>query len=100
MKSTGKQTAQYIQHSNANRNDELSVTIFLLRDRPASKIHFGLLIPPWLVMDTALVLRAATCWDAWHDALARLKAKGLGKQEATKFLEDADWQLTRVPAED
>ena len=51
-------------------------------------------------MDTALVLRAATCWDAWHDAMARLKTKGLGKEEATKFLEDAYWQLTRVPAED
>ncbi len=51
-------------------------------------------------MDTALVLRAATCWDAWNDAMAWLMTKGLGKEAAAKFLEDAYWQQTRVPAED
>ena len=47
-----------------------------------------------------MVLRAATCWDTWNEAMAYLMMKGLGRGAAAKFLEDAYWQLTRAPADE
>ena len=51
-------------------------------------------------METSLVLRAANCWNAWGEAMSRLKALGLSEETSKKFLEDAYWALTRIPAID
>ena len=51
-------------------------------------------------MDSSLVLRAATCWSAWYEAMDYLRSKGLEEETASKFLEQAYWDLTRIPAAD
>ena len=48
-------------------------------------------------MGSSLVLRAATCWSAWHEAMYHLKSQGLEEETASNFLEQAYWELTRVP---
>ena len=44
-----------------------------------------------------MVLRAANCWDSWHEAMQRLKSLGLEKETAKRWLEQAYWQATRIP---
>ena len=51
-------------------------------------------------MDSSLVLRAANCWSSWHEAMNHLKSQGLEEETASNFLEQAYWDLTRIPAAD
>ena len=47
-----------------------------------------------------MVLRAASCWDTWHQAVSYLMLQGLAKETAAKFLNDAYWDLTRIPGDE
>ena len=49
------------------------------------------------LMDSALVLRAASFWEAWDEAMSIIKIKGLEEKTAKRWLEQAYWQLTRIP---
>ena len=46
-------------------------------------------IPLARSMESSLVLRAASCWNAWGEAMNILKIKGLEEETAKRFLEQA-----------
>ena len=49
-------------------------------------------------MDSALVLRTTSCWNAWQEAINLLQARGMAEEDATDYLEQAFWDLTCIPA--
>ena len=51
-------------------------------------------------MDVSLVLRAASCWGAWGEAMSILKRLRIEHDTAKQWLEQAYWLVTRVPDAD
>ena len=49
-------------------------------------------------MEEGFILRTASCWIAWQEAIDRLQARGMAEEDAKDYLEQAYLDLTRIPA--
>ena len=61
-----------------------------------SRVQLNLVVPnSWTarfvarLMESSLVLRAASCWNAWGEAMNILKIKRLEEETAKRFVEQA-----------
>ena len=78
----------------------ISVCLTLLGQAASAFPRRAFDIPLARTMESSLVLRAASCWNAWGEAMNILKIKGLEEETAKRFLEQAYWDLSRIPDAD
>ena len=78
----------------------ISVCLALLGQAASAFPRRALDIPLARSMESSLVLRAASCWNTWGEAMNILKIKGLEEETAKRFLEQAYWDLSRIPDAD
>ena len=78
----------------------ISVCLTLLGQAASAVPRRAFDIPLARTMESSLVLRAASCWNAWGEAMNILKIKGLEEETAKRFLEQAYWDLSRIPDAD
>ena len=78
----------------------ISVCLALFGQAASAFPRRALDIPLARSMESSLVLRAASCWNTWGEAMNILKIKGLEEETAKRFLEQAYWDLSRIPDAD